>query len=107
MRVFQQPVKALFETFIDLSKDMLRHALDGEWEKVSAIEVKRQAVMQQCFAEPAIAEDREKIAAAIHEVLQLNQKISDLGEQSQQSLINSLQTHKQSKQACQAYLDNS
>ena len=113
LQVMQQPdhkqqyPRMLFEKLISQSKSMYRYALNGDWENVSAIEIKRQLVMQQCFAEPATAEDSEKIAVAIYEVLRLNQEISDLGEQSRHNLLNSLQTHKQSKHACKAYLDNS
>mgnify|MGYP000503010468 CR=1 FL=1 len=63
-----------------LSQEMLAKAGDHEWGLVAEIEARRSELVARCFQQPAQQQHAGEVAAAIREILQLNRKISDLGE---------------------------
>jgi hypothetical protein len=92
------------EQILSLSKDMLARAGDDEWELVAEIEARRRELVMRCFQQPAPQQHATEVAAAIKEILCLNQEISDLGKRYQDQLGTEMHTNKLGRTASAAYL---
>ena len=92
------------EQIVLLSQDMLAKAGDHEWGLVAEIEAGRRELVMRCFQQPAQQQDSSEVAAAIKEILRLNQEISDLGKRYQDQLGSEIHTNKLGRTASAAYL---
>jgi hypothetical protein len=92
------------EQILLLSKDMLARAGDREWGLVAEIEARRRELVMRCFQQPAQQQDTTEVAAAIKEILRLNQEITDLGKCYQNQLGTEIHTNKLGRTASAAYL---
>jgi len=89
---------------IGLSKDMLAKARDHEWERVAELEVARKTLVTRCFQQPASGQDAPEVAAAIKEILSLNQQVTQLGQKYQEQIGCDIHTSKVGRNASAAYL---
>ena len=89
---------------IELSKDMLLKAQANEWERVAELEVARKTLVTRCFQQPASGQDAPEVAAAIKEILSLNQQVTQLGQKYQEQIGCDIRTSKVGRNASAAYL---
>jgi len=89
---------------IELSKDMLSKAQADQWELVADLETQRKALVMRCFQQPASGQDAPEVAAAIREILSLNQQVTLLGQAHQDQLGCDIRTSKVGRNASAAYL---
>lgn len=91
---------------VHLSKEMLELAGALEWNRVAELEVRRKEIVMECFSKPAAEQDAAEIAAAIKEILSLNQQVAELGKQCQTQLGAEIHTHNVGRTATSAYLSH-
>jgi len=60
------------------SRDMLKYAESGEWDKVSEGEARRRELLETLFSEPVEPRDAGKVDQIIREVLQLNNLLESI-----------------------------
>lgn len=89
---------------IGLSREMLAKARDHDWARVAELEVARKALVMRCFQQPTAEQDVPEVAAAIKEILRLNQDVSEIGRQYREELAGEIQTRKIGRAAAAAYL---
>ena len=89
---------------IELSKDMLSKAQANEWELVAELETRRKTLVTRCFQQPASGQDAPEVAAAIKEILSLNQQVTQLGQKYQEQIGCDIHTSKVGRNASAAYL---
>lgn len=92
------------EDIIQLSRKMLVHARDGEWEQVTGFEAKRREMVLRCFQQQTPEQDAPRVAAAIRAILQLNQEVADLGRAYRNQLGSEIQSQHVGRAASAAYL---
>ena len=90
---------------IGLSKEMLEKARDHDWARVAELEVTRKALVMHCFRQPTAEQDAPEVAAAIKEILRLNQDVSEIGRQYQEALGSEIHTRTVGRAASAAYLN--
>ena len=90
---------------IGLSKEILVQAREHAWERVAELETSRKALVMRCFQQPAAEQDVPEVAAAIKEILRLNQDVSEIGRQYQEKLVGEIHTGKIGRAATTAYLN--
>lgn len=61
---------------IELTQTMLVMAREHEWERVALLEAERRVLVQDCFAHPTREQDAPGVAAAIREILCLNEEVA-------------------------------
>lgn len=91
---------------VRLSKEMLDRAGQLEWDEVVPLEVRRKQLVMECFREPTPEQDAAEVAAAIREILSLNQQVAELGKQCQAELGTEIHTHNRGRAASSAYLSH-
>ena len=60
---------------LTLTKQMLIHAENGEWQQVTELEVERRDDLAICFANISQAEDSVLVAEAVAALLHLNEEL--------------------------------
>lgn len=88
---------------IGLSKEMLANARDHDWERVNELEVARKALVVSCFQRPTAEQDAPEVAAAIKEILRLNQDVSEIGRLYKEELVGEIRTNNIGRAAKAAY----
>ena len=88
---------------IGLSKEMLAKARDHDWQRVTELEVARKALVVSCFQLPTAEQDAPEVAAAIKEILRLNQDVSEIGRQYKEELVGEIRTNNIGRAAKAAY----
>ena len=63
---------------IEVSEAMLVMARENEWERVALLEAERRVMVQGCFERATREQDAPEVAAAIREILRLNQEVANL-----------------------------
>lgn len=91
---------------VDLSRQMLELAGALQWDQVTELEAQRKQLVLACFQNPASEQDAEEVGAAIREILQLNEQISELGRDCRAQLGGEIRNHKLRSNAATAYLSN-
>lgn len=89
---------------VELSTDMLTRAQDNQWDLVAGLESRRKELVMSCFQRSADAQDVPEVAAAIKQILSLNQQVTLLGRQHQEQLGSDIRTSKFGRNASAAYL---
>lgn len=92
------------QDIIQLSQQMLSQARDNEWERVTELEAKRREMVLVCFRQTTSDQDSPAVAAAIREILHLNQEVAELGRQYRDQLGSEIRTHNAGRTASAAYL---
>ena len=87
-----------------MAEQLQGKAGDHEWGLVAEIEARRSELVARCFQQPAQQQHAGEVAAAIREILQLNRKISDLGERYREQLGSEIHSSKLGRTASAAYL---
>ncbi len=88
---------------IVLSRDMLVLAKENEWQRVAELDGQRRALVMQCFQFTTPDQDAPAVAAAIREILSLNQQVANLGAQQQATVSGHIRTQQLGRTARQAY----
>lgn len=92
------------QDIIQLSQQMLSQARDNEWERVTELEAKRRELVLVCFRQTTPEQDSPDVAAAIKQILHLNQEVAELGRQFRDQLGTEIHTRKVGRAASAAYL---
>lgn len=100
--VYREQLKEI----VRLSREMLGRAGELEWDKVASLEVSRKRLVMECFREPTSEQDGAEVAAAIKEILNLNQQVTELGKQCQAQLGGEIHAHNRGRTATSAYLSH-
>ena len=82
---------------------MLSRANENEWERVCGLDVKRRELVELCFRHETSAQDAPETAAAIKEILRLNQALTELGKTRQEALGADIRLKKVGRAALAAY----
>jgi len=93
------------QDIIKLSRQMLEHAQAGEWTEVADVELTRRDIVMACFARPTPRPDAEEVAAAVREILGLNQEVAVLGKSHRDALGVDVHNYKVGSAAHAAYLN--
>jgi hypothetical protein len=96
----------LLANILEVSKDMLATARENDWQRVVELEARRARMVRDCFASPTPEQDAPQVAAAISEILHLNQQVAQLGGQWKQRLGTEIRNRKAARTASAAYLSN-
>jgi hypothetical protein len=78
-------------------------ARDGVWQEVTELEAVRRKKVETFFATPVTDTDSADVAAAIREVLRLNQTVTELGIQARENLGNACRLQQVGNKARRAY----
>lgn len=95
-----------FDDILKLSRNMHEAAGKGEWEQILKMQTERQQMMDNYFAEPVPAEQAEKVATGIREMLDMDRVLMDRSRQQMSSLSSDMQSISQGVKAQKAYGDN-
>ncbi|MDX1732800.1 MAG: flagellar protein FliT [Halioglobus sp.] len=88
---------------LQMTRQMLAHAEQGDWEAVTEMERERRDDLVQCFSEPIPLGDSDLVAQAIATLLHLNEELmSKLKDAHSQMLDKSLEFNR-SKEAISSY----
>lgn len=68
----------LLAAIIGITGEMLAAAQANEWGRVTTDEVRRRALLDQCFAEPVKPEYSEVFAEALAVLLHMNEELTEL-----------------------------
>jgi len=91
------------EQILTQTRRMHALAIDGEWEKVAALEHERKNLMNTCFSSETPFDDPQIAAHYIQEIIELNKKAATMGLEARESLGNALGDFQRGRQATQAY----
>ncbi len=91
---------------IRLSRDMLDTARELEWDKVAILEVRRKQCVMEYFRQPVPEQEAAEVAAAIKEILDLNQQVTELGKQCSKDLGTEIHANNRGRAATSAYLSH-
>ncbi|MCF6353668.1 MAG: flagellar protein FliT [Candidatus Polarisedimenticolaceae bacterium] len=95
--------KCRLEQLLAQTQHMHDLAIDGEWEKVAALEHERKNLMNTCFSSEAEFDDPQIAAHYVQEIIGLNKKVITMGAEVRESLGNALGDFQRGRQATQAY----
>jgi Flagellar protein FliT len=70
---------------------------------VTELELARKALVVSCFQLPTEEQDAPEVAAAIKEILRLNQDVSEIGRQYKEELVDEIHTSNIGRAAKAAY----
>ena len=91
------------QDILSVSEEMYRHAKQGDWMTFSALEARRQKIIDTLFAHPHIDTGLEDLALTLRQVLAIDNKSMALGEREKQRLGREMAGQKQHRQAAQVY----
>ena len=91
---------------IKITEQMLIMARKNHWQQVAEMEAERRRLVQCCFQRPVPEHDASDVAAAIGEILRLNEEIAELGQQWRDRLGTEIHAHKTGRAASTAYLSH-
>ena len=94
----------VLQNIIQISKQMLLMARENQWQHVAEMDAQRRLMVQGCFQRAAPEQDASQVAAAIGEILRLNQEVAELGQQWRSQLGAEIHAGKVGRAASAAYL---
>ncbi|MEM1143876.1 MAG: flagellar protein FliT [Pseudomonadota bacterium] len=81
-QLFESPALGPCErlaSVLELTRQMVELARDGDWDEVAALEKQRYVDLQQCFADPIAPEHGPLVSQALEKMLTMNDRlINDL-----------------------------
>ncbi len=86
-----------------VTEEMVSVAKDEDWEKLSALETRRQALIQSAFARPIPPADSATVAAVIRRIQSLTQDLITMTSQGRKSIGDVLDTMAKGRRARSAY----
>lgn len=88
---------------LTLTKKMLVHADNGEWEQVAEQELNRRDDLAACFSDLAPAADAELIAEAMAALLHLNEELMSKLKVARSAVMEQGREHKHNRNALTSY----
>lgn len=88
---------------LDLTRQMLVSARQGDWGKLVAIEEGRRAIIEQGISSPVPPADAAAAAAAIQEVLRIDKEVIGLAETERSAVAGQLGDLRTKKKALKIY----
>ena len=102
----------LLAAIIGITSEMLAAAQANEWGSVTTNEVRRRALLDQCFADPVKPEYSEVFAEALAVLLHMNEELTELLRFAKTDLVKNMEQHRadsghlaQSSRSIDHYLD--
>ena len=99
----EQERKQQWKNILQLTQQLKQMFVDEEWESMTALESKRQQMLQGYFASPVSPGEAEVIASEIKQMLHINKEIIEGGQTKQSELSGSVQQLSTNRQAIHAY----
>ncbi len=91
------------EVVIELTREMLSACQREEWERFYEIEPRRRCEIKALFVSPPVVNEVEYVAAGIHQVLEMDQKIISILETEKRSCADQLTQMNKGRQVNHAY----
>ena len=91
---------------VESGRRMLECAGAGDWESVDALQEQCDALSKDVFAVPPGKREAPAYAAAIRELLDINQAIVELGKNAREICMESVGSLKRSRKAIREYTTN-
>ena len=88
---------------LTMTEEMMGVAKDEDWETLSALEARRQALIQSAFARPIPTADSAAVAAVIRRIQALTQDLITTINQGRDSIADALDTMAKGRRARSAY----
>lgn len=88
---------------IQLTRDMLHNAREGNWSAVSDRELLRRDVLKRCFDSAVTADDSEVIAEALAVILHLNEELVSLLQRARQASLDASRVSMKRRGAVDSY----
>ena len=88
---------------IQLTRDMLHNAREGNWSAVSDHELLRRDVLKRCFDSAVTADDSEVIAEALAVILHLNEELVSLLQRARQASLDASRVSMKRRGAVDSY----
>ncbi len=88
---------------LTMTEEMMSVAKDEDWETLSALEARRQALIQSAFARPIPPADSAAVAADIRRIQALTQDLITNIKQGRDSVADALDTMARGRRARSAY----
>lgn len=92
---------------LEHTHNMKKLAQDGCWPELVALEAERGGLLRQFFSSPKQLGEMQALADDIREILEIDQFVIEAGRQERNRLAQTLVKLTQSRQAQQAYANNS
>jgi hypothetical protein len=105
-KVMNTPRFQALRDIIEITQQMLIMARENQWQQVVEMEAERRRLVEVCFQRPTSEQDAPDVAAAIGEILRINEEVAELGQQWRGRLGTEIQTHKVGRAASATYLSH-
>jgi len=99
----QQNIKRQLTELIDLAKQQLAAADDGEWEQVDELEQQRQSQLRKHFSAAIAPASAPLVRAGIEKLQQLEQQLLAITEQAKAKTASQLSQAQKGNKASRAY----
>ena len=94
---------ALLRKILEITREMREHALDSDWEAVHEKESHRQTLIARCFPWDNPINNPDRVADAIHEIVELDRSVMSLAGLDREELKDNLGRLKLGRKATSAY----
>jgi len=91
---------------IQLTRDMLDNARDGNWSSVSDLELLRRDVLKRCFDSTVTADNSEVVAEALAVILHLNEELVSLLKRARQASSDASRVSMKRRSAVDSYQES-
>lgn len=88
---------------LEMTREMLAHAKNGEWETVTEMERNRRDDLEKCFADPIPLGDGELVAEALATLLHLNEELMSHLKVARSSVMEKSRAFTNNRQAINSY----
>ncbi len=88
---------------LTMTEEMMGVAKDEDWDKLSALEAKRQGLIKSAFARPIPPADSATVAASIRRIQALTRDLISVISQGRDSIADALDTMAKGRRARSAY----
>ena len=99
-------IKIQLSELLSYGREALSCAEAGDWEKVVAAENQNRVLLNQFFEKPIPAEESAQVAAAIGEMLELNDQLQRMTLEARRAVTIEASQAVKGKQALDAYAKN-
>lgn len=99
--------EGLLDEALSLTRKMLELAEKDEWEALRDLEQKQSELLKACFQEDIPFKDKGAAAKIVQEILDLHEKIFEIGSQFGSHMQEDLKKLQKGRDASRAYLSHS
>ncbi len=99
----EDQISAGLSPAIVLTQQMLEMVQHQHWDALALLENQRRLFLENFFSNPLTLQDRQAIAADIHNILELDRKIIALAEIERQAAMDGIKQQEQARRADRAY----